>query len=117
MEQAGKPTLAIGRIGVGCRAMKIFYKPFGIIAGVIGAKLGQRVFAQLWTRFDRLAPPEPTAGDAPLPKVVAAAALEAATMAAIGATVDRAAASAFHYLIGTWPGKSQREKTKEEEDD
>lgn len=94
--------------------MKIFYKPFGIIAGMIGAKVGQRVFAKVWARVDMLAPPEPTAGDAPLPKVVAAAALEAATMAAIGAVVDRAAASTFHYLFGAWPGKSQQEKTEEE---
>lgn len=90
--------------------MKIFYTPFGLIAGIIGAKVGQRVFAGVWGRFDVLAPPEPTAGDAPLPQVVAAAALEAATMAAIGAVVDRAAASSFHYLFGAWPGKSRRAK-------
>ena len=96
--------------------MKIFYKPLGAIAGIIGAKLGQRVFASVWVHVDALAPPEPTAGDAPLPKVVAAAALEAATMAAIGAVVDRAAASTFHYLFGAWPGRSQREKTADELD-
>ncbi len=92
--------------------MKIFYKPFGVIAGVIGAKVGQRVFAGVWGRLDALAPPEPTAGDAPLPQVVAAAALEAATMAAIGALVDRGAASTFHYLFGAWPGKSRRAKAE-----
>lgn len=87
--------------------MKIFYKPFGIVAGIIGARLGSKAFQAVWGRVDSLAPPEPTAGDAPLPQVVAAAALEAATMAAIGAVVDRAAASTFHYLFGAWPGKSR----------
>jgi len=88
--------------------MKIFYKPFGIVAGVIGARLGRQVFQGLWGSIDTLTPPEPTAGDAPLGKVVAAAALEAATMAAIGAVVDRMAARSFHYLFGFWPGKKRK---------
>ena len=88
--------------------MKIFYKPFGIVSGIIGARLGRKVFGRIWGSIDTLTPPDPTAGDAPLSKVVVAAALEAATMAAIGAVVDRAAASTFHYLIGTWPGKRRK---------
>jgi hypothetical protein len=95
--------------------MKIFYKPFGIIAGIIGAKLGSKVFQSIWGSIDALAPPEPTAGDAPLVQVVAAAALEAATMAAIGAVVDRSAAGTFHYLFGAWPGKSRAAKTKDDD--
>ncbi|HWF53418.1 MAG TPA: DUF4235 domain-containing protein [Solirubrobacteraceae bacterium] len=95
--------------------MKIFYKPFGIVAGIVGARLGSKAFQSVWGRFDTLAPPEPTAGDAPLPQVVAAAALEAATMAAIGAVVDRAAATTFHYLFGAWPGKNRVKKTAEQD--
>ena len=91
--------------------MKLFYKPFGIVSGIIGVKLGQKTFASVWSNLDPIAPPDPTAGDAPLGKIVAAAALEAATMAAIGAVVDRAAAGAFHYLFGAWPGKTRSEKT------
>jgi hypothetical protein len=95
--------------------MKIFYKPFGIVAGIIGAKLGSKVFQSIWGSFDALAPPEPTAGDAPIAKVAAAAALEAATMAATGAVVDRVAASTFHYLFGAWPGKSRKAKTADDD--
>jgi Protein of unknown function (DUF4235) len=90
--------------------MKIFYKPFGIVSGVIGAKLGQRAFNNVWKNIEPAPPPDATAGDASLTMVVAAAALEAATMAAIGAIVDRASASAFHYLFGAWPGKSRQAK-------
>ncbi len=92
--------------------MKIFYKPFGIISGVVGAKLGQRAFSSVWQHIEPAPPPDATAGDASLPKVVAAAALEAATMAAIAAIVDRASASAFHYLFGAWPGKSRKAKAE-----
>ncbi len=89
--------------------MKILYKPFGILAGVIGARLGRNAFKALWARFDAADPPEPTTEEASLVKVVGAAALEAATMAAIGAAVDRGSARAFHYLTGIWPGNKQQE--------
>jgi uncharacterized membrane protein YeaQ/YmgE (transglycosylase-associated protein family) len=61
--------------------MKLLYKPFGIIAGVIGAKVGQRLFKAIWSKIDDAEPPPPTAGDAPLGKAVGAAALEAAALA------------------------------------
>jgi hypothetical protein len=85
--------------------MKILYKPFGIIAGLVGAKIAQNIFNVLWARIDQEDPPRPTTEDASLPKVVGAAALEAATMAAVGAAIDRASARTFHHLTGIWPGE------------
>ena len=86
--------------------MKFLYKPFSLIAGVIAARIGKAIFKGLWARVDaRREPPAPTAPEASFPKVVGAAALEAATMAGIGAAADRAAAEAFHHLTGVWPGK------------
>jgi len=84
--------------------VKILYKPFAIIAALIGARLGRNVFKQLWSVVDDADPPPPTTQEASLPKVVGAAALEAATMAAIAAAIDRASARWFHYLTGLWPG-------------
>ena len=85
--------------------MKVLYKPFGIIATLIGAKIARSIFNVLWSRIDEEAPPpRPTTEDASLPKIVGAAALEAATMAAIGAAVDHASARTFHHLTGIWPG-------------
>jgi hypothetical protein len=92
--------------------MKILYKPFGIIAGIISAKLGQRAFKRLWARIDDGAPPKPTTADASLGKVIGAAALRAATMAGVSATVDRASAKSFHYLTGIWPGEKRAEESK-----
>ncbi len=85
--------------------MRLLYKPFSIIAGLIAAKLGQSIFNQLWSRIDTAEPPKPTTEEASLPKVVGAAALEAATLAGIGALVDRASARAFQHLTGVWPAK------------
>lgn len=90
--------------------MKLLYKPFGLIAGLIAARIGRAVFKGLWGRVDRADPPDPTAPEAGMPKVVGAAALEAATMAGVAAAADRVAAQAFHHLTGIWPGKPTEKK-------
>src|SRR5438874_10210387 len=69
--------------------MKVLYKPFALIASFIAARLGRGVFKRLWSKIDRADPPDPTTAEATFPKVVGAAALEAATMAGIAAAVDR----------------------------
>jgi Protein of unknown function (DUF4235) len=94
--------------------MKILYKPFGIIASLIGARIANSVFKVLWSRIDKEAPPSPTTADVSFPKVVGAAALEAATMAAIGAAVDRASARTFHHLTGIWPGEPREPRAPEQ---
>jgi Protein of unknown function (DUF4235) len=87
--------------------MKILYKPFGFIAGLIGARIAAAIFKAVWARIDEDEPPKPTTADTSFPKVVGAAALEAATMAGVSAAVDRAGARAFHHLTGFWPGDKQ----------
>ena len=88
--------------------MKILYKPFGIIASLIGAKIANSVFKVMWSRIDDEAPPKATTADVSFQKAVGAAALEAATMAAVGAAVDRASARTFHHLTGIWPGERRK---------
>jgi hypothetical protein len=94
--------------------MKIFYKPFAIVAGIVSARLGRKAFKRLWSKIDKSEPPGPTTKEASLPKVVGAAALEAATMAGVAAAVNRASARSFHYLTGIWPGEKRSEKSEEE---
>jgi Protein of unknown function (DUF4235) len=93
--------------------MKLLYKPFALIAGLIAARIGKAIFRGIWSRVDTTEPPEPTAPGADLPRVVGAAALEAATMAGVAAAADRAAARTFHYLTGIWPGKSPEKKGRQ----
>ncbi len=94
--------------------MKILYKPFGLIAGLIAARIGRSTFKRMWSKIDEADPPDPTTAEATLPKVVGAAALEAATMAGVAAAADRVSARAFHYLTGIWPGKKKQEEPKED---
>ncbi|MGI8412597.1 MAG: DUF4235 domain-containing protein [Solirubrobacteraceae bacterium] len=85
--------------------MKIVYKPFALIAAMIGAKIGQSLFKGLWSTLYEEEPPSAMTADASLPKVVLARALEAATMAGVAAIVDRGGARSFAYLTGIWPGE------------
>jgi uncharacterized protein DUF4235 len=88
----------------------LLYKPFAIVAGIIGTRLGKRTFKALWRAIDSSpAPPPATAGEASLLKAAGGAALEAATIAAIAATVDRVSARAFRHLFGFWPAKTASE--------
>jgi hypothetical protein len=91
--------------------MKLLYKPFGIIAGLIGAKLGHTVFKGLWSKIDDADPPAATAVDVSWQKVVGAKALEAATLASVATAVDRASARSFHYFTGFWPGERPKSRT------
>jgi hypothetical protein len=93
--------------------MKLLYKPFAIIFSVIASRLGKGIFKSVWARIDREDPPRPTAEHASMGKVVGAAALEAATMAGVGAMADRASARAFQYLTGFWPGDKEEDEKKE----
>jgi pectin methylesterase-like acyl-CoA thioesterase len=86
--------------------MKLFYKPFALIAAFIAARVGRAVFKSVWSRLDDADPPDPGTANATFTKVVAAAALEGATMASVAAAVDRASAKAFHHLTGIWPGEA-----------
>lgn len=86
--------------------MKFVYKPFAIVARSVGSKLGKNAFETLWGKVgDSDRPPKPTAGRVALARVAGAAALEAATLAAIEASIDQLTARAFHHLIGAWPEK------------
>jgi xanthosine utilization system XapX-like protein len=94
--------------------MKILYKPFAIIAGLISARLGQRVFQKLWAKIDEEPAPVPSTRAASTPKVVASAALQAATFAGVAAFVDRHTLRGFHYLTGAWPEKKPKRDKKAE---
>ncbi len=94
--------------------MKLLYKPFAIISSVIASRVGKGIFKAVWSRIDSADPPPPSAADAGLGKVVGAAALEAATMAGVGAMADRASARTFQYLTGYWPGEKSEEERKKD---
>ena len=90
--------------------MKLLYKPFAIIAGAIGAKLGQSMFKTVWARVDGGEPPKPTLEESSLGRVMAAATLEAAAVSGARAAAARASARTFQYFTGVWPGVHEEDE-------
>jgi hypothetical protein len=85
--------------------MKLIYKPFGIIMGLLAGLVSKKIFDFLWARFDDAEAPKPTTQEAPYAKVIAAAALQGVVFKTTRAIVDRQGAKGFNYLTGTWPGE------------
>jgi hypothetical protein len=84
--------------------VKLIYKPFGIIFGILAGILSKKLFEQVWGLIDDEEPPKPTTKDSSLPKVLGAAAVQGVTFKVTRAAVDRAGARGFEHLTGFWPG-------------
>jgi pectin methylesterase-like acyl-CoA thioesterase len=87
--------------------MKLLYKPFGILAGILAGILSKKVFEAVWGVVDDEEPPKPTTKRASWPKVLGAAAVQGVTFKVTRAAVDRAGAKGFQHLTGVWPGEKE----------
>jgi hypothetical protein len=85
--------------------MKLLYKPFGIILGILAGLVGRQVFNFVWGKIDEEEPPEATTEEAPWLKVVGAAALQGAIFAAVRSAVNRSGAKGYAHFTGVWPGE------------
>ncbi len=87
--------------------MKLLYKPFGIIIGIVAGILARKAFDELWGHIDEREPPEATTLEASWGRVLGAAALQGATFAVTRAAVNRSGAKGFQHLTGIWPGEKR----------
>lgn len=83
--------------------MKIAYKPFSIVAALVGARIGREAFESTWSKLSSSPKPRPGAPENRLDQAIAAAALEAAMIATAATVAHHLAARAFHHLFGVWP--------------
>ncbi len=86
--------------------MKVLYKPFGMLFGVLGGLVGSSVFSWLWQRIGRSdeAPKATSAGHG-WGEVLLAATIQGAIFGVVKAAVDRAGATAYRKATGVWPGE------------
>jgi hypothetical protein len=92
--------------------MKLLYKPFGLLFGILGGLLGKRLFDFVWTKLDDQEPPEATTQEADWSKVLAAAAVQGMIFRGTRAAVDRYGAKGWYYLTGSWPGEKRPDPDK-----
>ena len=85
--------------------IKLFYKPWGMIAGMLGGALAGMLFKRVWRLLSgEDAAPTATDRSRGWMEVVLAAGLEGAVYGAVKAFVDRGGAEGFEKATGTWPG-------------
>ena len=87
--------------------MKLIYKPFGIILGIIAGLLGKKTFNKVWEKIDDEDPPKATTQETTWGKLLAASALQAMIFKTVRVSVDRFGAKGWHYLTGSWPGEKR----------
>lgn len=90
--------------------MKFLYKPFGVVVSVLGGLLAGMVFKRTWRAIaGEDDSPHATDRQRGWGEIVTAAALEGALFGAVKAAVDRAGATGFAHVTGTWPGEDEPE--------
>ena len=90
--------------------MKLLYKPFAIVLGVMAGMVARQLFSFIWSKIDDQDPPKPNTEEAEWHKVLAASAIQGATFAATKAAVERAGAKSFNHLTGVWPGERRPDR-------
>jgi hypothetical protein len=92
--------------------MKLLYKPFGIVFGIVAGILSKKLFEAVWGIFDKEEPPKPTTLETTWPKVIGAAVVEGVTFKVTRAAVDRVGAAGFAHFTGYWPGEKKPDKSQ-----
>jgi hypothetical protein len=90
---------------VGGTAVKMAYKPVGLLLGAGAGLLSGVIFKQVWKLIegDQDAP-NATDQDRGWTEILIAAAVQGAIFALIKAAVDRAGATGVRKATGQWPG-------------
>ena len=87
---------------------KLIYKPIGIVVGVLGGLIAGSVFKRIWrTVADEESSPKPTDRDRGWLEVVLSGAVKGAVFGSVKAAIDRAGATGFERVTGSWPGKTE----------
>ena len=89
------------------RSAKILYRPWGLVASLVGGLVAGQVFQQVWKRVDPAGtddPPKPLESEYPLQKILLAALVQGAIFSVVRALINRGGARLFERWTGEWPG-------------
>ena len=89
------------------KSAQILYRPWGLVASLLGGLLAGQIFQQVWKRLDPDSsddPPTPLQSEYRLPKILVAALIQGAIFSAVRALINRGGARVFERWTGEWPG-------------
>ncbi len=108
VSEAGAGEDRLGQL-VDRATIGFMYRPFAMIASLLGGMLASMLFTRLWRALSGAnKAPDATDAVATWADIVPAAALHGLVFGVVKALVDRAGAKEFQRLTGRWPGKRSR---------
>jgi hypothetical protein len=87
--------------------MRLLYRPFGIVVGLVAGFLASKVFDRIWSKLDKEEAPKATQDETTWAKVLGAAAIQGVVFQTVRAAINRGGAEGFRYLTGVWPGEKR----------
>jgi hypothetical protein len=93
-------------LGIG-QNVRLIYKPFGIVLGILAGLVGRKLFDFIWSKIDEEDPPKPTTMRTSWAKLLGAAAIQGMIFRVVRVAVDRYGAQGWYYLTGSWPGEKE----------
>lgn len=88
--------------------VKLIYKPVGILVGALAGMVGAKLFERVWGMLSDEPPADPNDRDAGWGEILASAAISGAIFAGVRALVERGGAKGFERATGIWPGDDSK---------
>jgi hypothetical protein len=87
---------------------RLLYKPVGLLMSVLGGLIASAIFKRIWRAVgEESDAPKATDQRRGWREVLIAAAAQGAVFGGVKALIDRAGATGFARLTGSWPGPSK----------
>ncbi len=84
---------------------KAIFLPFRLSTGILAGMIGKKIFERVWAMIDDEEPPKAENRLIGLPKLVLALALEGGLFRVVRGLADHGSRRAFAGLVGSWPGE------------
>lgn len=87
--------------------MKLLYKPFALVLALVAGKLAVGLFDTIWSWIDEDDAPDAKAIEAPMQKILLAAAIQGAVTKGTHAAVARGGAKGWERVFGVSPTENE----------
>ena len=89
--------------------MKLLFIPLSVIGGFIAGMIGSKLFERIWAVIDDQEPPDAEHRDVHYGKLALALALDGAIFRVVRGFADHGVRQGYLRLTGSWPGEEEPE--------
>ena len=87
--------------------IKLMFKPVSVIGGILAGLIGKKAFEAIWAALARREAPDPRRRETAWRALIPALLLEGAIFRAVRGVVDHGSRRWFSSLTGRWPGEDR----------